>query len=193
MRRSTPDHRLDRDERVRMAPGTSAVHGERRQSVAAEVVAVLRGARRLGVVEGAASGATDSPLDDSATDFLTVRRFGAEASAPGFAAAFEVAVVAFRVVRRFGAAGALDVREASIAATCSTDEVCPPAGRSGAGGFWPTWARSMASSSGGTSLHGSLDGRPPTGRGRSSRGRSRPKLRSSRGGPVRVVRPLTSG
>src|SRR6478672_11390478 len=104
MRRSTPDHRLDRDERVRMAPGTSAVHGERRQSVAAEVVAVLRGARRLGVVEGAASGATDSPLDDSATDFLTVRRFGAEASAPGFAAAFEVAVVAFRVVRRFGAA-----------------------------------------------------------------------------------------
>ena len=51
-------------------------------------------------------------------------------------------------------------------------------------GFWLTWARSIASSSGGTSLHGSLD---EVGRGAASRGRSsrRAGPRSSRGSAVR--------
>ena len=62
-------------------------------------------------------------------------------------------------------------------------------GRPGAG-FWATWARSRASSSGGTSLHGSFEPRAAG----AAAGRSlRPRPRSSRGGGACWVRPLTSG
>jgi hypothetical protein len=107
------------------------------------------------------------------------RGFGA--AVPVSADAAALAVAGFRVVRRFGAVP-------SVSGAVVTSGVVGVS-VDGDAGFWATWARNIASSSGGTSLQGSLDERG-TGSGRSSRLRSR--VRSSRGALVRP-RPLTSG
>ena len=125
------------------------------------------GARRVRVGVGAA--------------LRVVRRFGAAAGAwprPRRSAAAVVASscaagAALRVVRRFGASG-LSLRGLGVDRRAIRDL---GAGRLAAG-FWATCARSMASSSGGTSLHGSLDER-----GAAARSRGRPH----RGAPVRTV------
>ena len=94
-------------------------------------------------------------------------------SAVPASSASAAAVVALRVVRRFGAGASAGVALVGAAS-----------GAVAVAGLPATWARSIASSSGGTSLHGSLDerGAASRSRGRSSRPRPRP---SSRGAPPR--------
>ena len=102
---------------------------------------------------------------------------------------------------RFGGIGRSGVGRGRPRLGSPTSDGADSVGREGSVtglGFWPTWARSIASSSGGTSLHGSLDER------RAWRGLARALVapavativagRAVRSGvPAAPVRPLTSG
>jgi hypothetical protein len=123
-----------------------------------------------------------------------VRRFGLASASATSAAVVSVksaaAALVDRVVRRFGLASASDASATASIAVSATGSLA---------GLELTWARSIASSSGGTSLHGSLDelrgAASRAGRSRVSAGRaSRPRpLERSRGSDPALVRPLTSG
>ena len=176
-------------------------------ALSAAVADVLRVVRRLGAGASAASvpGSALAEAGSVAAALVAVfrvERFFGAADWPSSAGAAPDAVV-LRVVRRFGAVvvaasvPAASAVVASAAATASAETGRVSVGRdSVVPGFWLTWARSIASSSGGTSLHGSLD---EVARGAASRGRSsrRAGPRSSRGprfgAAFPPVRPLTSG
>ena len=144
-------------------------------SPAAAVDALLV-ARRF----GAGAVAASVPLAVAA-GLRVERRFGAAASPVASAALDAADAVVLRGARRFGAAFSAAGSTASAAGdSVATVSAGPPTtsddadlvGRDGSVAgltFWPTWARSTASSSGGTSLHGSFD---DVGRGAASRGRS---------------------
>jgi hypothetical protein len=157
----------------------------------ASVDAVPRVVRRFGV-----AGATSAPASAPVVAAVAAAFRGAR----GFGAAFVAfAAVAFvvddRVERRFGVA-AVDVvssiSEAEVPIT-SSRTLADSGAVDRVVGRCVTWARSMASSSGGTSLHGSVEDE----RGAAaSRARSAGRLydRSSRPGDCgTAVRPLTSG
>lgn len=159
----------------------------------------LRVVERLGVLAFARPDEAALPVAAFvaavAVDVRLARRFGAGAAASAGrldSVASDAAAAGLRVVRRLGADAAVSVADSGALTVTSSR-----GGASGARceeGLAPTWARSIASSSGGTSLHGSLEDRDGAGRGRSSRPRSRPYERSSRGATGRAaVRPLTSG
>ena len=126
--------------------------------------------RRLGV----------EPSRPAAAGLRVERRFGAAASTVASAALDAADAVVLRGARRFGAAvsaarldgvGRRD-RLPRVGRTADQSDGADWVGRDGSVAgltFWPTWARSTASSSGGTSLHGSFD---DVGRGAASRGRS---------------------
>ena len=165
---------------------------------AAALAAGLRVARGLAAGLAAATGvaaasdaasAAPAPLADAAAGLRVALGLAGALAVDAFAAA------GLRVARGFGAtvdgipaasaaAGASPPRSATGSTGVET-----PAARLGAG-FWATWARSSASSSGGTSLHGSFELCVAlAGAGRSPR----PRPRSSRCGGACCVRPLTSG
>jgi hypothetical protein len=93
--------------------------------------------------------------------FRVVRRFGSAAALSAFAvtvAAVEVAAVRDEVrrARAFGSATA-ESSPGVAALVAAAGARSGAAGRGAPFGDWASWARSIASSSSGTSLHGSLD------------------------------------
>jgi hypothetical protein len=179
--------------------------------VAALRVAGVRAVRGLAAarvfaraVDEVVASTTAPASPESAVAVRVVRRFGAAwvastgtpvAASTGDAAARPVRVLGFRPARAFGSVAASG--EADVVPTVGSEPVgaaglrsARPAGArpAGADTFWATCARSNASSSGGTSLHGSLEPRLALG---SRSGRLYP--RSSRAGPAGRVRAETSG
>ena len=182
--RSTLRGRGDGDLGIGGAASSAAAAVSAGAAVALEA-AVFRGARGLATLGAGASGSVPFTSDTSATA-TGASSLAAAALADGLRVARGLAAAAvvpagLRAARVFGAGAAVSVVTASsaetdsMAATASTvssitgDGAC----RLGAG-FWATWARSIASSSGGTSLHGSFELRGAGGAERST-GRS-PRL-----------------
>jgi hypothetical protein len=151
---------------VRRFGAAGAASGDASPVAAADFAVVLRVAR--GFAAGASVVAADVPsaAPGAAADFDAVvrRARGLAAGASETVASTATgpassATVAFDALVERPAAGLRVERVAVGAAAASATSVTSRAGsgaRLGAG-FWETWARSIASSSGGTSLHGSFE------------------------------------
>ncbi len=162
--------------RFGVAAGAASPSADASGSAVTLAAAGLRGARGLAVLAGAspsagsasaAGAASAASADAVAADLRGARAFGASVA---LAAAVVRGAAGLRAARVFGAAAWLDHVGPFDRVGRGLVDHRGRAGRLGTG-FWATCARSIASSSGGTSLHGSLELRGADAAGRSA-GRS---------------------
>lgn len=147
-----------------LSAGVSAAEAAERVEVAFDFVAVVDRERlgRLAVAGSALSAIAGASSADGAVAAAlarVVRRFGAAVSAwaSGLAAPVVVVLVEVRRVRVFGAADAVSATAWAGSTAGSARDGDSDAGRGPAFPDCASCARSTASSSSGTSLHGSLD------------------------------------
>jgi hypothetical protein len=143
----------------------------------------LRVARGFAALTESVDAAESTAEPDPAADFdVVVRRARGLAGGASLTVASTAATGPASATVAFGArverlAAGLRVDRVAVGTVAASAAVASAAGSGDrlAAGFWATWARSIASSSGGTSLHGSLevvrgaDGAGPRPTGRSSR------------------------